>query len=489
MQRIKDHRIYLPDERAFDRGEPVRLRFEGYRLRGFTHEPVAVALYAMGVRIAARSLKYHRPRGLFCLAGRCMSCLARVGGVPNVRTCHVTCRDGMTIRRENAVPQATDDLLHTMDFAFPKHLNYHEMLTQPAWINRLVQQNVRRFSGTGDLPDKPNVHPPIREQSVEVAVIGGGPAGMAAARAAAEAGAKVLLIEDLPELGGHFVGWPEPVDGQTNGPAWVRTQRDALQRAGVEILTRAECIAHYREGFWAVHQNGGLVLLTAKRAIVATGAYDQPPLFANNDLPDIFSARGLLKLINRWGVCPAVSCTIIGTDAAALALAEGLPQIGVRVLGLVTERTRVEGDPDRAEKIQSRGIPIFLGYRVTKAIGTFHLKGLRLEPVGGGEPVDARCDLVCVSTPPAPSWELAAQAGAEPAYQPERHGFIVRADAVGRTTRSDLFVTGEMRGAAKPATIIARGRAAGLTAALDLHPDDARQAELAALTEAAAHAG
>ena len=483
MQRIKDHRIYTHHERDFDRGPEVHIQFEDHRLTAFAKEPVAVALYANGVRVASRSMKFHRPRGIFCLAGRCMSCLARVDGVPNVRTCHVACRDGMVVRRENAIPQATDDLLHTLDFVFPRKLNYHEMMTAPRWLNRIVQQTVRTFSGSGALPDQPAPIPPLREREVEVLVIGGGPAGIAAALSAAEAGAQTLLVEDAPELGGHLCGWPDPFADEEDGPAWVAAQKKKLADAGVEVLTEAECIGHYNEGFWAVRFGDGLILTRAKRTIVATGAYDQPPQFGNNDLPNIFSARGLMKLTNRWGVCPAVLCTIIGTGDAALSLAETLPQIGVRVLGLVTESTEIEGDGDRAEKIQSAGMPIFLGHRIEQAIGNFHLKGLRVEPVGGGKRVDLRCDLVAADLPLAPSWELAAQAGAEVDDRPRLHGFAVRADGAGRTSREDLFVAGEMSGPCAPEVVVRRGRAAGLAAALDLHPDKTRQAELDNLLE------
>ena len=483
MQRYKDHRIYTHHEREFDRGREVTIDFEGHRLRAFEREPVAVALYAWGVRTAARSMKFHRPRGPFCLGGRCMSCLARVDGVPSVRTCRVTCRDGMKIRRENAIPQATDDLLHALDFVFPKVLHYQEMFTRPLALNKLLQKGMRVFSGLGDLPDEPLPVPPLREREDEVLVVGAGPAGIAAALAAAETGAKVLLVDDALELGGHLVGWPEPVLGAKDGPAWIAAQRAALTQAGVEVLLGAECIGRYREGFWALHHGGGLILCRPRRVVLATGAYDQPPLFANNDLPNLFSARALMKLVHRWGICRAVACTIVGTDDAALSLAERLPEIGVRVIGLVTERTKIDGDANRAERIQSRGVPIFLGYRVTQAVGNFHLKGLRLEPVGGGEKIDTRCDLVAVSGPGAPSWELAAQAGAEVSYVGEQNGFVARADEHGRTSADGVFVAGEMRGAYATAEAVRRGRVAGLAAALDLHPNPPGEAEPARLLE------
>jgi len=484
MQRIKHHRIYTHHEREFARGHELTVRFEDYKLKAFSKEPVAVALYANGVRIAARSMKFHRPRGLFCLSGRCMSCLARVDGVPTVRTCHVLCRDGMKIRRENAIPQATDDLLHTLDFVFPRKLHYQEMMTSPLWLNKLLQQNVRKFSGSGALPDQPLPVPPLRETQADVLIIGAGPAGIAAALAAAAAGAQVLLIEDAPELGGHLVGWPGPVGEAVDGPAWVAAQTTKLGEAGVRVLTAAECIGHYREGFWAVLHQGGLLLIKAQRVIVATGAYDQPPQFGNSDLPNIFSGRGLLKLIVRWGVCPAVSCTVLGANDTALMLAEKLPEIGVRVRGLVSADKTIAGDGARAERIQNRGVPIFQGYRVERASGNFHLKGLRLEPVGGGERVETPCDLAAACAPLSPSWELAAQAGAEVRYAPELHGFVAQIDATGKTSEPTLWTTGEMWGECAADEAVRRGRVAGLAAALEVHPNDERRAELAALMEA-----
>jgi thioredoxin reductase len=483
MPRISDRRVYTHEVGEFDRGPAVSLQFEGYRLPAFAGESVAVALLANGVRTAARSLKYHRPRGVFCLAGRCFSCLARVDGVPNVRTCRLLCRDGMNVRRENAIPDADFDQLRLFDFAFPKKLNYHEMFTSPRALNQALQRGVTTFSGTGDLPDATAPIPPIAKKSVDVLVIGGGPAGIAAALAARAGGAEVLLIEDGPELGGHLVGWPLPVGDAPDGPAWVKARRAELDRAGVQVLIRSECIGRYREGFWAVHIEGALLLVTCDRTIVATGAYDQPALFDGNDLPGIFSARALLKLVLRHGVQPGEHCTIVGADDTALALAEQLPAFGVQVTALVTEADAVTGDADRAEKVQSRGAPIFTGHRVTRTLGALSMHGVRLEPLGGGKTIDVRGDIVALAVPPTPSWELAAQAGAEATYRPDLHGFAVTADSCGRTRNETLFVTGEMLGHANADAVIKRGRIAGATAALDLHRTDALQAQLDALLE------
>src|SRR5262245_33454290 len=84
-----DRSIHLP------RGEPVTLSFDGRQHRAYAGEPLAVGLYAAGVKVLSRSLKYHRPRAFFCLAGHCGACLMRVNGLPNIKSCQVACHEGM----------------------------------------------------------------------------------------------------------------------------------------------------------------------------------------------------------------------------------------------------------------------------------------------------------------------------------------------------------------------------------------------------------
>src|SRR5262245_63455528 len=78
-------------------------------------QSVAAALYAAGVRVFSRSFKYHRPRGLFCVAGDCPNCLMQVDGRPNVRTCIEPAREGQVVCHQNACPSLNFDVLRVFD--------------------------------------------------------------------------------------------------------------------------------------------------------------------------------------------------------------------------------------------------------------------------------------------------------------------------------------------------------------------------------------
>jgi NADPH-dependent 2,4-dienoyl-CoA reductase/sulfur reductase-like enzyme len=479
MDRITDLRIDRHHELSFDRGEPVTILFEGKRLRGFTNEPVAVALFASGIRVTMRSFKYHRPRGMFCVNGKCASCLMRIDGIPNQRACKVRCRDGMIIQRQGAIPNATDDLLFTADFLFPKRLDYHHMLTKSGRLNRLFATGVRAASGLGALPDRsPTETTVIRDIECDVAVFGAGPAGIAASLGAASGKVSVILVDDHTRPGGHLLGFPEKIDDQMTGLTYCSERASLLIEKGVRFFSNNECIGYANEGFFACVKEGGLIRLRPKRAIIATGAYDQNFSFPQNDLPNIFSARGLLKLVNQYGICPGVQVLLIGSNDDILSLAMRLPEIGVRVVGVAETSGKIQGNPEWADKIQSQSIPVFLRYKISRALGRFVLKGAELTPNGGGDSVKTRCDIIAVGAPSAPAYELASQAGVQVAFDPSVPGFVPEHDSLGRTNVETVFVAGEITGPNSVAQLRLSGRIAGLAAANDVRPSQKISAKL-----------
>ncbi|MGA8903535.1 MAG: (2Fe-2S)-binding protein, partial [Candidatus Bathyarchaeia archaeon] len=135
---MKGDRITQHPVVTFDRGSRVIFYFEDKPIEAYANETVAAALYANGLRIFSRSMKYHRPRGFFCAIGRCSACMMTVDNVPNVRTCMVNVKEGMCVTRQSGFPNADHDLLSVMDklgFYFSLASGfYHRKLIRPAFL-------------------------------------------------------------------------------------------------------------------------------------------------------------------------------------------------------------------------------------------------------------------------------------------------------------------------------------------------------------------
>src|SRR6185312_8947873 len=134
MARSDDRRIH-----EVPHGDKLTLRFEGEDIPACAGESVAVALFASGERVLSRSIKYHRPRGFFCLAGHCGACLMRIDGKPNVRACKTPAKEGLRVERQNAFPTGAFDVLGAADFFFPKGMDHHTMMTSPRALKAGVE--------------------------------------------------------------------------------------------------------------------------------------------------------------------------------------------------------------------------------------------------------------------------------------------------------------------------------------------------------------
>jgi len=462
-------RVDSSDLSSAPRGAPVTFDFEGRTLRAFDGQPVAVALHAAGVKVLGRSSKYHRPRGFFCLDGHCASCYLRIDGRPNRRACMTPVREGLRCERQNAFPSADVDLLRAADWLFPEGMDHHTLMTETRVGNALFLKLVRQMGGSGMLPDAPAVitgdAPEI--ERVDVCIVGGGPAGLAAARAAAEAAphAQVQLFDEQAAFGGSLLAAP-------GGSARAAEMAEAARRAGAHLDCDATAIAFFPEdgdgpgahaGLLAVVTPTGLRRVVARRYLYATGAYDQNLSFADNDRPGIVSARACGRLAFHHGVRPVppgrrvlVLASTAATGAAALASALGSA-------GIETELVEVD-EPGAVDAGAARDRA-----RVVGARGTHAVRAIEVERSGGARETKLLpADLVAVATLPAPASELARQHGAEVAFDPARGGFAVVIDTRFRTRAPEVHACGDVTGFAGVEAAARAGEAAGRAIATDL---------------------
>ena len=322
-----------------DTTEKFTFQFDGQSVEARSGDTVASALYRAGRRIFTRSFKYHRPRGLLCMAGNCPNCMMNVDGTPNVRACIMPARPGMQVRGQNAYPSLEHDLLagvQHFDWLMPVGWYYKAMTHKWTW--HLAEPYIRKVAGLGVVPE-PGSGSKDYEHSwmhAQVAVVGGGPTGLQAALELAQGGAQVTLVDDQPELGGHL-----RYRKQAGAiPAALIAQLQSTSR--VEIISRAYCFGLYEGNLLGVLQfspHAGaierLIHLRAERVVVATGAYEVPFTFENNDLPGVMLSTAVQRLIRLHGVKPGSRAVIIAHGAQGDEVAADLREAGVEVITIL----------------------------------------------------------------------------------------------------------------------------------------------------------
>ena len=223
-------------------GVAVPFTFDGRRYEGRAGDTIASALLAAGVRIVGRSFKYHRPRGIWGAWTEEPNALVDVTldgrTTPNLRATTEPLVAGMAVRSVNAHPTAEGDRGAFLDrfAAFIPSGFYYKTFLWPDW--RLFEPRIRAMAGLGrlDPENRPAADWPQINATCDVLVVGAGPAGLAAAKAAAGAGRSVILLDDRPQPGGSLLHRGGTVDGMP-GAVWASAVVADLAAAGHRVLT------------------------------------------------------------------------------------------------------------------------------------------------------------------------------------------------------------------------------------------------------------
>lgn len=471
----------------FDRGRQATFDFEDKPMKAYENETIAAALYANGLRIFSRSMKYHRPRGFFCAIGRCSACMMTVDGVPNVRTCMVNVREGMRVSRQSVFPNADRDLLSIIDklgFYFSLASGfYHRRMIKPSFLRGLYLKLLTRFVGLGGLPRKASVSRTSATKHVEeadVVVIGGGPAGLTAAIEAGKRCPKVILLDDKRMLGGQLVKQTHRFFGDARHYAGVRGIRIAQKLAAqigelsnVTSFLGANVFGIYPGKLVAAVQDDRLLKIHAKRIVIATGAYERTLVFENNDLPGVYGAGGVQTLMNTYAIKPGTKALVVGSGNIGLILSYQLLQSGVDVVAVVEALPNIGGYLVHAAKVRRAGVEILTSHTIVRALGRSRVKGAvvaRVDDSWNIIPGTERrfdCDLICIAVGLTPTYELPTQAGAEMQFVPQFGGFVPRRTRFMEVSEA-VYVAGDISAIEEATTAMLEGQIVGTHASLTL---------------------
>jgi sarcosine oxidase, subunit alpha len=460
-----------------DRTRSVTFTFDGKKVSALEGDTIGSALYAAGRRTFSRSFKYHRRRGLMCCSGNCPNCLVAVDGAPGIRACTEPVRDGSKVEHLNASPGLEVDAMSVTDAVggpFTPPGFYYKTFIRPRRLWPAYEWVLRHAAGLGRLPETQGERTwrtEYRRRHADLLVVGGGVAGLAGAIAAAERGADVVLVDEGPEPGGRLL-WE-------GGHEHARELTARALEAGVEVLSCAPALGHF-DGLVAVWQGDTLHQIRARHHLFATGAIEQPLVFAGNDLPGVMISGGARRLASLYGVAPGARAVIVTTSDRGIRAALALQALGIGVAALADLRS----EPSRAAaRLPANGIEALHGWTVLAARGGRAVQRVVLAPIDGlrarGAPVRKReleCDLLIVSGGEAPATALVTQAGGKTAYD-EAHGHFRLAELP-----AGIWAAGQVAGEGGWRLAESSGELAGLQAASALGLGDkiatARLAEL-----------
>ncbi|MCP5181793.1 MAG: sarcosine oxidase subunit alpha family protein [Pseudomonadales bacterium] len=472
-----------------DRTRQLRFVFANQALEGHPGDTLASALLANGVRIVGRSFKYRRPRGIVAAGMEEPNALVQLGAgaatVPNILATQAELYDGLLARPVTGWPSARLDLLSVIS-AFgpllpPGFYNKTFMWPRHGW--RFYERFIRAMAGFGKAPREadPDVYVKLNHHC-DVLIVGAGPAGIAAALSAMRAGARILLLDEQAEAGGSLLGESGSVDGRPVAE-WLSNALAQLQGSDrVTLLTRTTAFGYYDHNFVAALERRsdhlGLVATTgarqilhrihAGRVILATGAFERLPVFANNDRPGVMLASAVSTYIHRYAVVPGRRLVLFATADRAYQTAIDWLDAGREVIAIVDPRPAAAplagGMENRLlDVLARRNVQLLRGHVVTEVLGRDRVRGVRIAPVSddfralGGRARDLPCDVLAASSGWSPVIHLSCHTGGRPRWDAGKLAFLPAA-------RPDCLTAGAVNAIWERQACVEDGYRAGETA-------------------------
>lgn len=311
----------------------------------------------------------------------------------------------------------------------------------------------------------------------EIAIVGAGPAGLAAAVAARQSGADVLVLDDQAAPGGQlfkqihkFFGSQEHMAG-TRGFKIGQELLEQARGADVKIMLEATVMGIFEDNILGVVHGKKTDRLHYEKVILATGAEENRLAFPGWTLPGVMTAGAAQTLINIHHVLPGRRVLMVGSGNVGLIVSYQLLQAGADVIAVVEAVPTIGGYWVHASKLRRAGVPIMTRHTILQARGNGQVEEAIVAEVDEqwqprpGTERKLEVDTICLAVGLAPSARLTTMAGCQHQWEPAKGGYIPVHDERFETTVPGIFVAGDLAGVEEATTAMEQGRVAGYAAA------------------------
>ena len=368
--------------RFVDRSKSVAFQFNGKTLKGYQGDTLASALLGAGQMLVGRSFKYHRPRGIVASGAEEPNALMNLGRdktfEPNARATTTELFDGLEAESQNHWPSLEYDIGEInakLSRFLPAGFYYKMFLWPRSFWKHVYEPFIRQSAGLGKAPRHRDAdHYEHMNVTVDVLVVGGGIAGLRAAKEAAEAGREVLLVEQTAHWGGRA-----PVDGEASDDviSGLVSELEAMDNVRLRLRTMGAGV--YDHGYALAYERitdhapdpsrprHRLWRIRAGEIVTATGAIERPLSFAGNDLPGVMLASAVRDYVVNFGVAPGKRTVVVTNNDDGYRTALALQEAGLEVPAVLDARAEATGP--LAEAAKSAGITVQVGRGIKKVEG------------------------------------------------------------------------------------------------------------------------
>jgi sarcosine oxidase subunit alpha len=417
-----------------NRSKPLRFTFEGNNYVGFEGDTISSALWASGQQVLGRSFKYHRPRGVFSLANHDVNVMVTDGIDTNIRGDVVAVKGGMKLTAVNTDGGVKNDRNRYID-KIAKFLPvgfYYKAFHTPKSLFPFWENIIRKAAGLGVV----NFHYPRilkrkTNRHCDLLIIGAGASGLTAAIAAARSGLDVMIVDENAHAGGSL-GYDRAGSSETMTQLQELLSQ-ASQYPNLTLMTGTYAAGYYADHLVPVVHADGIIKVRAKAVIVASGVFEQPPVFRNNDLPGVMLGSAAQRLIYRYAVRPFTNGVVVTANTYGYRVALDLLHAGCKVSAVIDMRAAGESGA-LAIEVARKGVAIRKGscvYEVLPTSGNMGVQGVKVcsydESAAQADPSTAEiieCDGVAMSAGWAPAAALLYQAGTTMRYESGVQQFV-----------------------------------------------------------------